>query len=416
MTTGEETAAATAAPPSGASQPRLMSLDALRGFTMFWILGADAVVYALGRISDAAPVQLLVHQMTHSAWAGLTFYDLIFPLFVFLTGVSLVFSLYRKLAQDGRAAAVKHILWRAALLFALGILYNGGMSHAWPGVRLAGVLQRIALAYAAAGLLFCFFRYRFRCAVSVLLLALYWALLTFVPVRDLALDQAALAARFGAGQPAAEQVRQLYDRSQTAVTGRYEPGLNLANHLDYRFLPGAMYDVYWDPEGLLSTLPAISTCLLGVMAGCWLRSGVRTDRQKLQRLLLAGAVCLTLGYFWGTEFPIVKKIWTSSFVLVAGGWSLLLLAAFYYVVDVRQWRGWCRPFVWIGLNPITLYLATALIDFNRIAEHLAGGSVAAFLDRHLTAGAGDLALAVTTLGLLLALARFLHQRRIFLRI
>jgi predicted acyltransferase len=393
-----------------------MSLDALRGFDMFWILGADAVVYALGKMSDAGPVQLLVKQMDHTEWAGFTFYDLIFPLFVFITGVSLVFSLYKTLEQHGRAVAVRHILWRATLLFALGVLYNGGLTHAWPAVRLAGVLQRIAIAYAVSGLLFCFFRYRFRCATAVLLLAVYWALLTFVPIRDIALDRAAIAARLGTGHPTAEQVRQLYDGTTATVTGRYEPGLNLANHLDYRFLPGAKYDLYWDPEGLLSTLPAIATCLLGVMAGCWLRSGVRTDRQKLKRLLVAGVLCLVLGYFWGTEFPIVKKIWTSSFVLVAGGWSLLLLALFYYVVDMRQWRGWCQPFVWIGLNPITLYLATALVDFSRIAERLAGGSVATFFDTHISNGAGALLLAVVTLGLLLLLARFLHRRQIYLRV
>ena len=397
-------------------QPRLMSLDALRGFDLFWILGADAVVYALGHLTNVAPVRLLVAQMDHSAWAGLTFYDLIFPLFVFITGVSLVFSLSKTLAKHGRAAAVKHIFSRAALLFALGILYNGGLSHAWPEVRLAGVLQRIALAYAAAGLLFCFCNYRFRSHVGISLLAIYWALLSFVPIRNLALDRATLAAHFGTAQPTPEQVRQLYENTAVKVTGRFEPGLNLANHLDYRFLPGAKYDTYWDPEGWLSTLPAISTCLIGVMAGCCLRRTDRSDRQKLKRLIVTGGLFLTLGYFWGTDFPIIKKIWTSSFVLVAGGWSILLLALFYYLIEVRRWRGWCQPFVWIGLNPITLYLATALINFSRIAEHFAGGSVAAFFDAHLAPGAGNLLLACVTLGLLLTLARFLHRKQIYLRV
>ena len=393
-----------------------MSLDALRGFDMFWILGADGVVTALHKLSDAAPIRLLAGQVDHSEWAGFTFYDLIFPLFVFITGVSMVFSISRTLEQCGRAAAVRRILIRSAILFLLGILYNGGVSHVWPGVRLMGVLQRIALAYAVAGILFCCLGFRGRTAVGVLLLALYWALLTFVPIRNVALEKNTVAAQLGTVRPTAAQVSQLYADTTTMVTGRYEPGLNLANHLDYLYLPGAKYDTYWDPEGLLSTLPAISTCLLGVMAGCCLRRSDRTSRQKLMRLIVTGAVCVLLGWFWSAEFPVVKKIWTSSFVLVAGGYSLLLLAAFYYLVDVREWRGWCRPFVWIGLNPLTLYLATALIDFGRIAEHLAGGSVAAFLDRHLTAGAGDLGLAVTMLGLLLALARFLHHRQIFLRI
>ena len=383
---------------------------------MIWILGADAVVSALGKMSSAAPIRLLSGQLDHSDWAGFTFYDLIFPLFVFIAGVSLVFSVSRTIEQHGRAVAVKRILTRAAILFLLGILYNGGLTHPWPHVRLLGVLQRIALAYAGAGLLFCFVKYRFRCGAAVLLLAVYWALLTFMPVRDVALDRRAMEQRFGSEQPTSEQVRQLYASTTATVTGRYEPGLNLANHLDFVWLPGAKYDTYWDPEGLLSTLPAIATCLVGVMAGCWLRSGARTDRQKLKRLFLAGAICLALGYFWGRDFPIIKKIWTSSFVLVAGGWSLLLLGTFYYIVDVRQWRGWCQPFVWIGRNPITLYLATALVGFERLAGHLAGGSVAAFLDAHVAAGAGQLALALVALGLIVALARFLHQRQIFLRV
>jgi predicted acyltransferase len=401
---------------SPAPEARLMSLDALRGFDMFWILGADAVVLALGKITDAAPVRLLVQQVDHSEWAGVTFYDLIFPLFVFITGVSLVFSLGRSLERHGRATTVKHILKRAVLLFALGILYNGGLSHAWPHIRIVGVLQRIALAYAAAGLLFCFFRPRTLWITGALLLVAYWALLAFIPIRDIALERGSIAARLGTDHPTVAQVRQLYDSTTATVSGHYGPGHNLANHLDYLFLPGAKYDAYWDPEGPLSTLTAISTCLLGVMAGCWLRRNDLTSRQKIQRLVLTGAICLVLGFAWGLQFPVVKKIWTSSFVLVAGGWSLLFLALFYYVVDVRQWRTWCQPFVWIGLNPITLYLATALADFGGIAKHLAGGSVTTFLDAQVVPGMGGLLLSVVTVGLLIALAGFLYRRKIFLRV
>jgi predicted acyltransferase len=401
---------------SSAPEARLMSLDALRGFDMFWILGADAVVIALGKITNAAPIRLLAKQVDHSDWAGVTFYDLIFPLFVFITGVSLVFSLGKSLDRYGRATTVKHILKRAALLFAFGILYNGGLSHVWPDIRIMGVLQRIALAYAAAGLLFCFFKPRTLWITGALLLIVYWALLTFIPIRDITLDKESMIVRFGTDHPAAAQVKQLYDSTTATVTGHYGPGLNVANHLDYLYLPGAKYDVYWDPEGPLSTLTGISTCLLGVMAGCWLRRNDLTAKQKIQRLVLTGVICLVLGCAWGVQFPVVKKIWTSSFVLVAGGWSLLLLALFYYVVDVRQWRTWCQPFVWIGLNPITLYLATALIDFGLIARHLAGGSVTAFLDARVTPGLGNLLLAVVTLGLLIALAGFLYRRKIFLRV
>lgn len=395
---------------------RFVSLDALRGFTMFWILGADITVMALAGWIDIAPLRLAAHQVDHAAWAGFRFYDLIFPMFVFITGVSLVFSLEKSLARDGRRTAVRHILVRTLVLFLLGILYNGGLAQAWPDVRLVGVLQRIALAYGAAALLVVFCSARVRAVVAAGLLVGYWALLTFVPIRDVTLEREAMAARLRQERPAAEAVRALYDATTTTVTGRFEPGLNLTNHLDYHYLPGRMYDLYWDPEGLLSTLPAIATCLIGVMAGSWLRRRDRSESEKLLRLALAGAACLALGWLWHLQFPVVKKIWTSSFVLVAGGWSLLFLAVFVWIIDMRGWRGWCAPFVWIGMNPITLYLATALVDFGRIARMLAGGNIARGLDATLGAGASGFVLSLLVLLLLIAVARFLHRRGIYLKI
>jgi len=390
-----------------------VSLDVLRGFDMFWILGADAVVLAIGAIFPS--LHWLEAQMEHKVWSGFAFYDLIFPLFVFISGVSLVFALPKTLAQHGRTGAIRRIVVRAVILFALGILYNGGLSHAWPAVRLAGVLQRIAIAYAVTGVLFCFCRPRTCYVVGAALLAGYWALLTFVPVRDITLTKEAVAAALGTNNPSAAQVRQLYDSTTAMVTGSYERGRNLANHLDYEWLPGGKYQVYWDPEGLLSTLPAIATCLLGMMAGQSLQRTDRTAAQKIIWLVTAGAVCLAGGWGWHLQFPVVKDLWSSSFVLVAGGWSLGLLAMFYYVVDVRQWRGWCQPFLWIGLNPITLYLASSLVHFWDIARRLAGGSIAAWLDAR-QAGLGQLGLALTSLGLMLLLARFLHRRGIYLRV
>ena len=401
--------------PVNAPGARLMSLDVLRGFDMFWILGADAVVLALGALLDNPVGHALAAQVEHKVWAGFAFYDLIFPLFVFISGVSLVFALPKTLAQLGRGAAIRRILGRALVLFALGVLYNGGLAEAWPQVRLAGVLQRIAIAYAVTGILFCLCRPRTCYAVGAALLVGYWALLTFVPVRDIALTREGIPVRLGTPKPDAAQVRQLYESTHVMVTGRYERGLNVANHFDYEWLPGAMYQVYWDPEGLLSTLPAIATCLLGLMAGQCLRRADRTPLEKVRWLAIAGTVCVAAGWTWHLQFPVVKDLWSSSFVLVAGGYSLWLLAAFYYIVDVRQWRGWCQPFLWIGLNPITLYLATALVNFREIAEKVGGASFARWLDAR-CAGLGELTLALVTLGLILALARFLHRRQIYLRV
>ncbi len=406
------------AAPAAAKPPpaRLVSLDALRGFDMFWILGADALVHALAKVFDVAPLRVLAGQLDHKAWAGFAFYDLIFPLFVFMAGVSVVFSLNRLIETHGRAAAVKRVLWRGGLLFALGLFYAGGFQTKWPDIRVLGVLQRIALAYTAAGLLFCFFRPRALAAIGASILVGYWALLTFVPIRDVQMERAAVPARLGVEKPTPAQARALFDSVTTYRTGGYDPGRNLSDHLDFQYLPGRKYDVYYDPEGLLSTFPAVVSCLLGVFAGLLVRRTDWDDLKKVRTLAIAGIAMVALGFLWGLQFPVVKKIWTSSFVLVAGGYSALLLAAFYYAIDVRGWRRWCVPFVWIGMNPITLYLISGIVGYRRLAARLAGGDVSAWLDATLGAGWGALAVAVVGLALMLLLARFLFQKQIFLRV
>ena len=407
---------ASSAPVIPATSGRLVSLDALRGFDMFWILGADALVQALGEVNGSPVARFFAGQLDHRTWAGFTFYDLIFPLFVFIAGVSLVYSLTRQIAQHGRAAAAKRVFIRGTLLFVIGIFYSGGFTNPWPDMRLLGVLQRIALAYTGAGLLFCFLKPRALAAVGATLLVGYWALLTFVPIRDLQLDKAALAAQLGTPKPTPAQVQIAFDATSARGAGHYEPGYNLTNHLDFQHLPGRKYDTYYDPEGLLSTLPAIATCLLGVFAGLLLRRTDFDDARKLRTLLIAGVVAVALGWLWHLQFPVVKKLWTSSFVLVAGGYSLLLIGAFYYVVDMRQWRGWCQPFIWIGMNPITLYISSNVIGYRRQAARFVGGDIKTWLDGHLGAGAGQGMLAIVGLALMFVLARFLYRRQIFLRV
>ena len=176
-----------------------MSVDALRGFDMFWIIGADSLVYALNRMSQTRPTSFLADQLDHAEWEGFHFYDLIFPLFVFIVGVSLVFSLTKTIERAGRAEALKRVFRRSALLFAVGIFYSGGFTSPWPDIRLMGVLNRIALAYFFAGLLFCFFKPRALVAICVGILAGYWAIMTFVPVRDIQLTKDNLAQLADAG-------------------------------------------------------------------------------------------------------------------------------------------------------------------------------------------------------------------------
>jgi predicted acyltransferase len=315
---------------------------------------------------------------------------------------------------------VQRVFRRGILLFVIALFYSGGFNQPWPHIRLLGVLNRIALCYLFAGLLFCFCSLRTMIAICVALLAGYCALMTFVPIRDIQLSKPALeklAAQTGIKDP-----RVLFEQTTKKVAGQFEPGLNLSNHLDFQYLPGRMYDTYWDPEGLLSTLPAIASCLLGVFAGLLLRNPALRDEQKVIYLTTAGIVAVNLGWLWGMQFPVVKKIWTSSFVLVAGGYSAGLLGLFYLVIEIWKFQKWCRPFVWMGMNSITIYLTANLLytaeggSFRRIARRLAGGDIQSFLDAHVAPGAGDLVIAIVGLLLAFGFVHFLYRKKIFLRI
>ena len=187
--------------------------------------------------------------------------------------------------------------------------------------------------------------------------------------------------------------------------------------MDARWLPGKKRNLYYTNEGLLSTLPAVATTLLGILAG-WLLTSTRwSGRQKVAWLLAAGAAGVALGFLWGTECPVIKRLWTPSYVLVAGGYSALLLGVFYLVIDVWQVRSWCLPFVWMGTNAITLYLADNLLGgFSGLAARLVGGDVQQLVDAHIAKGSGDLLIALVGLAFAFLLVRFLYQRKIFLRV
>jgi predicted acyltransferase len=404
-----------AATPAPETQ-RLMSLDALRGFDMFWILGADSFVYALHEMSPSTPTKFLAAQLDHAEWAGFHFYDLIFPMFVFMMGVSTVFSLTKIIAREGRGGAVKRVLRRGILLFIIGLIYSGGFTNPWPDMRLMGVLNRIALAYTFGGLLFIFFRPKILAGIAVALLLGYWALLALVPfpdVRPIPGGDSVITKEAGY-----TNVMQLNMASTNMLRGSYIQGVNLTDYLDQKYLPARKYDGTYDPEGILSTMPAIVTALLGIFAGLLLRNKSVPDLKKVFWLLAGGAACATLGWIWNIEFPVIKKIWTSSYVLVAGGYSALLLGAFYWIVDIKKWRTWCQPFVWIGMNPITLYLTSNFLGglgFEKLALRLTGGPVENFLDAHVAQGFGELVISATAVALFLLFARFLYQRKIFLR-
>jgi predicted acyltransferase len=416
-----------------------MSIDALRGFDMFWIIGAESLVYALNRISGSKTTAFLAEELEHATWRGFHFIDLVFPMFVFIMGASLVFSLGKSIEQAGRTEALKRIFRRGILLFAVGLFYSGGLTNAWPDMRLMGVLNRIALAYVFGGLLFCFCRPRALVAVCVGILVGYWALMSFTPIRDIQLTRsniAQLAAAAGDEQtaaffkdksspnpsavkdcPAWLAAQQLFLATTNRVTGKFDKGFNVSDHFDFQYLPGRKYDTFFDPEGFLSTIPAVATCLLGIFAGLLLKNQSVEDRRKVIYLIACGVAAATLGWLWNYQFPVIKKIWTSSYVLVAGGYSAILLGLFYLLVDVWQYRKWCQPFVWIGMNSITIYLTSNILrGFESLAPRVAGGDVKAYFDHHVTQGFGDLVISIVGLLFAFWFVHFLYRRKIFLRL
>ena len=371
---------------------RLLSLDALRGFDMFWIVGAEELVHSLNKVSTNGVTGFLSTQLSHVEWDGFHFYDLIFPLFVFMSGVSITFSLDKIVEHEGRGAALGRVFRRFLLLFALGIMYSGGLSRLFPEIRVLGVLQRIATSYFFASLLYLYLPRRGLVAAFIALMLGYWAFLTFVPVPPVP-ELTAVNPAWGLGG------------TGTAM------GNNWANYIDYHYLIGRRYDTYWDPEGILSILPAIGSALLGVFAGLLVRNKEISAAKKAIYLILAGSALVVVGTLWGYQFPVIKKIWTSTFVLVAGGYSCILLGAFMMVIDVWGFKKWTTPFVWIGCNALAIYLGGRFIDFEYIAEFFVGGSV------KLAAGIyGDLLVTVVTMTLLFIFARFLYKRQIFLRL
>ncbi|HEY6861241.1 MAG TPA: hypothetical protein VI358_15820 [Pseudolabrys sp.] len=370
---------------------RVVSVDALRGFNIFWIIGADGAIWTLDRmLRDKDPPLssiggFLGTQMSHVAWEGFRFYDFIFPLFIFVTGVSIVLAVPRLVEREGRMRAHLHVLRRALVLYVLGLIFYGGFSQHWSDIRFVGVLQRIAICYLFASILFLNLDWRGLVATLVALLCGYWALMKFVPVPGI-----------GAGS--------------------FAPDANLANWIDAHYLPGRLWDKTRDPEGLLSTLPAIGTCVLGVLAGLLLKNERLPSTERSLWLIGAGVMMILAGYLWGLQFPIIKAIWTSSFVLVAGGYSAILLGVMHQVIDVWGWKAWATIFVWIGANAITLYFINGIAGFQPFALRFVGGDVSAWLNRVVTPGTGFFVAHLLGLVFAIALAGFLYRRKIFLRV
>jgi predicted acyltransferase len=330
---------------------RLQSLDALRGFDMFWIAGGGGIFAGLAALTKWPVLQWWAAQMEHAQWHGFTFEDMIFPLFLFIAGISFPFSLAKRYADRSQKKQLYfHILRRGLLLTLFGIIYNGLLRFDFETMRYASVLGRIGLAWMFAALIFIHTGKTARFIWCAGILAGYWLLLAFVPAPDYP-----AAARF-------------------SIEG------NFAGYFDRLFLPGRLYLGIHDPEGIFSTIPAISTALLGMLTGRFImfhKEGL-SETRKTAYLAVAGVGLVIVGLLWDFAFPINKNLWSSSFVCLVGGLSMLLFCLFYWIIDVHGYHKWAFFFIIIGMNSITIYLSQGVLDIWYTSDFLFGGLVGLF--------------------------------------
>ncbi len=379
---------------SGGGAARLQSLDFFRGLTI-----AGMIIVNNNGDGSAAywPLQ-------HAQWNGWTPTDLVFPFFLFIVGVSMVYSFRARLARgETRSAILLHALRRAVILFAIGVLVINSFPNRYDPahIRIYGVLQRIALCYLIAAIFVLWSGTRTQIAAIAACLIGYWILMRHVPVP-------------GYGLPGRD-------------IPLLDPDRNLVAWLDRKLLMGHLYEGTRDPEGLLSTIPAVGTTLLGVLTGQWLRLN-RPARSKALWMLIFGVVGLAAGKFFNVWFPINKKLWTSSYVLFVGGFALVLLALCYWLLDVRKLRGaWTLPMLVFGMNAIAAYTLSEVLAsiFGSWHVNTAGGetSLQSLIYHHLftspaapPSGNASLAYSLAFVIVCWIPMWILYRRRIFLKI
>jgi len=343
MATTANQASAKQADDINAAPTRLFSLDALRGFDMFWIMGGEEIFHDMAKATGSPFWGAIANQFTHPDWNGFHLYDLIFPLFLFMAGVSTPFSVGRELEKGKtRQQLLLRVIKRAFILVLLGFVVNNGIKiMPISEIRFPSVLGRIGIAYMFANIIYLYSKERWQMFWFAFFIIGYWLLLKFTsapgfPIGDLTMKG------------------------------------NFASYVDRSILPGRLYLGIHDPEGLFSTIPAISTGILGILTGILLKKGGITQMRKVSTMAVVGVIFLILAQIWNLDFPINKNLWTSSFVLHVGGLSLLLMALFYYIIDVKGYKKWAFYFRVIGMNSILIYISGHFIKWDYTNEGFFG--------------------------------------------
>jgi len=328
-----------------AKSKRLLSIDALRGFDMLLISGFGSFLVLMEGKTNWPWVDVIARQMEHPAWIGFTFYDFIFPLFLFIAGVSIPFSLNKELRLGvSKKDLYRKAFWRMLILIVLGIIdKNIPLPYFEPSaIRVASVLGRIGIAGFITTLLYLNFSWRGLLGWVGGILLVYYAIIFLIPAPGY----------------------QAYDLSFEG---------NLIGWIDRNFLPGRLLQNTYDELGLITQFPALCLTVLGAMAGDVLRSDQQKDGKKLQILLLAGVAGIGIGLLWSLHFPISKHLWTSSFILLTAGMACLFMAFFYWVIDVMKYQKWAFFFQVIGLNSLTIYMTSRFISFTYSSHRLFSG-------------------------------------------
>ena len=371
---------------------RLVSIDAFRGFDMVMIMGLASALIALGKCIYGEGGGWLAAQMTHPQWFGLTFYDMIFPTFLFISGMTFPFS-FAKQVENGRSRLDVHlgIFRRAALLVVLGWVCNGLLTVGFARLRYGSVLGKIGIGWMIAALCYVHFRRAARIAICAALVVGYAVLLNVVVAPD---------------HPGA---------SSFSVEG------NFIGWLDRMTMPGVLYqgahiDGKWvpslcEPSGLYANFFASATAMLGVFAGEIVRSGRHSGGRKTLHLLAFAAGLLVAGLVMTRFTPLCKKLWSPSFILCVGSYSTAAFAAFYWLADVKGWRRAMFFFTVIGMNAITIYVLQWFVDFKRISRFFLGG-VASLLPQ----AWGDFVLACGYVAACWLVLLFLYRKKVFLKV
>lgn len=368
--------------PRTPPKERLKSLDTLRGFDMAMLVGGCGIIIALAEATNLTWLDTLETQMHHVSWEGFRFNDLIFPLFMFISGAAIPYGITSKLEKGIPSRVLfKKILWRFVALVLLGIVYNGALRKGFTDLRYASVLGQIGTGYFFAALIFLYAR---RPGKIVLWLT---------------------------GIMAAVAILQLFIPAPGYEAGSFEKGANMNAWLDQLILPGRLHNEVFDPEGVLCMVSAIAVTLLGGLAGYVIRSFSGSMQRKALWIALGGALAILLALGLSPVYPIIKKMWTVTFVLLTGGVSALLLSLFYFVIDVKGINKWTPFFIVFGMNSITIYLGVKILDFGRMSRFFLG-----WTQHHISEAWGEVFLACGVLIIQWAFLLFLYRKRIFLRV